>query len=299
MKIPALRRPCDPPQNQGVSDHRPRGRAEPRDVTELKQLKQAHPELSSAIDMQLALLDLQRRIQSRVATPLLSYDEVKARRLATGQRLVDFTEMPLDWSDFRLAFRQTLDVLRRFGAVEESDHATLQSLVRDGSRIEPIARDYYERTAAPARAAGATPESTMLDTVLALSMRPFLARCCDVWVGRLDLSIWQRAWCPICGGEPDFAAVGQGGERSLICGRCLAQWPFHRTACPFCGNDGEQGIRSFASRDRRYRVYGCERCRKYLKAYDARGASRPVMPAVDTIATLPLDAAAIQNGFDG
>lgn len=299
MRIPPLRRPSEPPQNQSVSEHRPRGRAEPRDVAELRQLKQAHPELASAVDMQLALLDLQRRIQSRVATPLLSYDDVKARRLAIGQRLVDFGEIPLDWSEFRLAFRQTLDVLKRFGALEDADHDVLQALVREGSRIEPIARDYYERTASPGAASAAGGVSPMLDTVLSLSLRPFLARCCEVWVGRIDLSLWQRAWCPICGGEPDFAAVGAGGERTLICGRCLAQWPFHRTACPFCGNDGAQGIRSFASRDRRYRVYGCERCRKYLKAYDGRGAARPVMPSIDTIATLPLDAAAIQNGFDG
>ena len=36
-----------------------------------------------------------------------------------------------------------------------------------------------------------------------------------------------------------------------------------------------------------------------LKAYDARHATRPVMLAVDTIATLPLDAAAIQRGYVG
>jgi len=40
-------------------------------------------------------------------------------------------------------------------------------------------------------------------------------------------------------------------------------------------------------------------CRRYLKAYDARRASRPVMPVVDTIATLPLDAAAMQRGYTG
>ena len=268
-------------------------------MVELRQLKQAHPELSSAVDMQVALLETQRRIQSRVATPLLSYDESKALRLATGQRLVDFDEIPMDWSEFRLAFRQTADILRRFGALEDGDYTTLQALVREGTRIEPLSRDYYERTASPATAAAAADVPPMLDTALALALRPFLARCSDVWLGRLDLTVWQRAWCPICGGEPDFAALGTAGDRSLICGRCLAQWPFHRTACPFCGNDGERGVRSFASRDRRYRVYGCESCRKYLKAYDARGAARPVMPAVDTIATLPLDAAAIQSGFDG
>jgi len=40
-------------------------------------------------------------------------------------------------------------------------------------------------------------------------------------------------------------------------------------------------------------------CRRYLKAYDGRHATRPVMVAVDSIATLPLDAAAIQRGYVG
>ena len=58
-------------------------------------------------------------------------------------------------------------------------------------------------------------------------------------------------------------------------------------------------ITSFASRDGRYRVSACDVCRRYLKAYDGRNALRPVMVAVDTIATLPLDAAAMQKGYDG
>jgi formate dehydrogenase maturation protein FdhE len=46
-------------------------------------------------------------------------------------------------------------------------------------------------------------------------------------------------------------------------------------------------------------VYGCDVCRRYLKAYDARNATRPVMVSVDAIATLPLDAAAQQRGYVG
>lgn len=287
--------------NQGVTHTpaRPRtGRVDPRDVAELKQLKISHPELSSAVDMQLALVDLHRRIQSRLATPLLAIDDpATTARLAAGRRLVEFTDIPIDWSEFRLAFRQTADILRRFEAIEQQDYDALQAVVRDGSRVEPLTRTYYARTTGAAPATEENAVSPMLDQVIALALRPFLSRCSDVAVGRLDLQAWQRAWCPICGGEPDFAVLSGPSERSLVCGRCLAQWPFHPTACPFCGNGS--GVTSFASRDRRYRVYGCEACRKYLKAYDARGAARPVMHSVDTIATLPLDAAAIQKGYDG
>ena len=287
--------------HQSVSHLRPRtGRVDPRDIAELKELKTAHPELSSAVDMQVALAELHRRIQSRLATPLLALDDpATAARLNEGRRLVEFADIPLDWSEFRLAFRQTAEILRRFEALEQADHDALQAVVREGRRVEPLTRAYYERTAGPAPPADDTGVSPMLDQVLALALRPFLTRCSDVCVARLDLSSWHRSWCPICGGEPDFAVLSSTSDRSLICGRCLAQWPFHPTACPFCGNDRPNGVTSFTSRDRRYRVYGCDACRKYVKAYDARGAARPVMPTVDTIATLPLDAAAIQKGYDG
>ena len=288
--------------HQTVSHPRPRaGRVDPRDIAELKLVKASHPELSAAVDMQVALIDLQRRIQSRLATPLLDVDDpATAARLASGRRLVDYADIPLEWSEFRLAFRQTADILLRFGALEAQDCDALQAIVRDGARIEELTRAYYDRTSGPAAPAledhGAPP---MLDQVLALALRPFLARCGDVCGARLDLSAWLRAWCPICGGEPDFGVLTAPAERSLICGRCLTQWPFHSTACPYCGNDAAGSVTSFASRDRRYRVFGCSACRKYLKAYDARGAARPVMPMVDTVATLPLDAAAIQKGYDG
>jgi len=87
------------------------------------------------------------------------------------------------------------------------------------------------------------------------------------------------------------------GDRQLICGRCSAVWPFAAFTCPFCANHERSRVTSFATRDGRYRVYGCDACHRYLKAYDARNAARPVLVAVDTIATLPLDAAAMQRGY--
>ena len=70
-------------------------------------------------------------------------------------------------------------------------------------------------------------------------------------------------------------------------------------ACPYCGNQDRSQITSFASRDGQYRIYACDVCTRYLKAYDGRKALRPVMVSVDSIATLPLDAAAMQRGYRG
>jgi FdhE protein len=91
--------------------------------------------------------------------------------------------------------------------------------------------------------------------------------------------------------------ITPAADRLLICSRCLARWRFHQLTCPFCGNGDRSRITSFASRDGQYRLYACDVCERYLKAYDARHATRPVMPPVDSVATLPLDAAAIQRGY--
>jgi formate dehydrogenase maturation protein FdhE len=101
----------------------------------------------------------------------------------------------------------------------------------------------------------------------------------------------------LCGAEPDLAVITPAAERHLICSRCALRWKFEPLTCPYCRNSDRSRITSFATPDGQYRVYACDACHRYLKAYDGRHATRPVMPMVDSIATLPLDAYAMQRGY--
>ena len=85
--------------------------------------------------------------------------------------------------------------------------------------------------------------------------------------------------CPLCGGEPEFGVLTSTGDRVLICGRCTARWRFDAPTCPYCGNADRASLPSFASGDGLYRLYACDGCRRYIKAYDARQGGRPVMLA--------------------
>jgi formate dehydrogenase formation protein len=289
-----------------VSERPPRPpRAETREIVELRQLRTEQPELASAIDMQIALVDMQRRVQSRVPLPWLQVDpEWQKVQQANGRPLVRFKDIPLEWSDFRLTLRQTADILLRFEALDRADHDRIVALGRDGNALEPLVHQWYDATSgvepgtdAGQRVPADAPAS--LDQVLVLALRPFLARCAEALSQRIDFASWSHGHCPVCGWEPDFAVVTPSAERRLFCGRCVAQWGFPPLACPFCSNDDRALITSFATRDGRYRVSACDVCRRYIKAYDARKAQRPVMVTVDTIATLPLDAAAMQRGYVG
>jgi len=269
-------------------------RTEPREIVELRRLKEQQPDLASAVDLQIELLQLQRRVQTRVPLPAINLEAAHLTTLLTGGPILQFENLKIDWSDVRFLVRAAAAAMRTHEALDAADLRKIDVITRDAERLPSIIRGWFEGTG---QSRELPPEVEGLETVLLQAMRPILTRAADAILARVDLTDWTRGYCPVCGGEPDLAVITPAAERLLICSRCLARWRFDQIMCPFCRNDDRSRITSFTSRDGRYRLSGCDVCERYLKAYDARNASRPVMPAVDSVATLPLDAAAMQRGY--
>ena len=269
-------------------------RGEPREILELRRLKEEQPDLASAADLQIELLQLHRRVQPRVPLPAIRLDEPHlAGLLATGP-ILKFDHLKIEWSDVRFLVRAVAAAMRTHEALDAAEERKVEVVTRDAARLPFVVRAWYEGTSE----AGVVPaEVAGLETVLLHALRPVLTKASDAILARVDLMGWGRGHCPVCGGEPDLAVITPAAERLLICGRCLARWKFDQIMCPFCRNGDRTQITSFTSRDGRYRLSGCDVCERYIKAYDARRAARPVMPAVDSVATLPLDAAAMQRGY--
>ncbi len=281
--------PEEPPPDR-PPDRPPRpARSESREVLELRAVAARQPELAEAVAMHLEIVELYRRIQGRVPLPSFELGPgAMARHNAEGRPVLQFESIPIELTDLRLMVRQTADVLRRHGALEDGDQEVIQALERD-SRILDVVRDWYRREG--------TVAGSVLDQVLTLAVRPFLLRCAEVLQQRSDLALWTHPHCPLCGSEPDFSVITPAAERHLLCSRCTLRWKFEPLTCPYCRNSDRALVTSFATPDGQYRVYACDVCKRYLKAYDGRRATRPVMPVVDAVATLPLDAAAIQRGY--
>jgi len=284
-----------------VSDRRPPPptRTEPREVLELRRLKDEQPDLGPAVDLQVALLQVQRRVQARVPLPSINLDAAALdAALAAGKPILTFEQLPIDWSDLRFLIRSTAEAMRTHDAIEPGDFRRADALERDPARLKPLVKNWYE-AARPRQAGGGdvSPEVAGLEPLLLQAMRPFLSRCADAVMARTLFHGWTQGTCPLCGGEPDLSIITPAAERLLICSRCTSRWRYHQMACPFCGNADRAKITSFATRDGLYRLNACDVCQRYIKAFDARHAPRPVMPIVDAIATLTLDAAAVQRGY--
>jgi hypothetical protein len=263
--------------------------AEPRDVAALRRLRTSAPDLAPAIDFQLAWLQTERRVDSRVALPrTVGNDALCAARLAAGSRVLEFDDMVLDWSDLRRLCGQAADLLRRADFLELDVEARALACLRDARALPIELRHWFDRDAA---ADAGTAQ------VWTFGLRPYLTRAAAALLQRLSVTEWQRANCLVCGGDAEFAAWS-GAERRLVCGRCAAQWPFDPARCPHCLDAHEASRQSFSDPSRCYRVEACTRCRRYVKGLDEDRAGRSVLIAYDPIATIPLDAAAAQLGFE-
>ncbi|MBA3948655.1 MAG: formate dehydrogenase accessory protein FdhE [Acidobacteria bacterium] len=266
----------------------------------LRELVAEHPDLAPAAELQIELAQITRRLSARAPLPFLAPAPERQSAVASGTRVLSYKDFRFDWSAVRLAVREVARALESVGALPREDSASVERLVRgETPALERCLSVWFDARLDTSAAASDGPASDDgLHEVLDTAMRPFLMRAASAALTGLDLAAWNKPCCPACGAEPDFAVITRDGKRNLCCHRCRTLWAWHAWACPRCENDDRSTISSFASRDGLYRIYACGKCMRYVKAFDGRNAPRPFLPDVDLIATLPLDAAAIQKGFN-
>jgi formate dehydrogenase maturation protein FdhE len=264
----------------------------------LKQGAEKRPELADTINLYCALLEIQEQAQVSARPPLTSA-EARAR-LEEGRPLVSPDELDADPAELgelcaRIAFtiaEHRRDQVKPLAQI----HAWLHER---GERMRTITVEYL-RSGQVVNGDRAGINRGLLAFVLSSGLRPFLrARARELAPLVADAG-WRRGYCPVCGGEPDMAALRKGsGRRRLLCSRCDSEWTFRRLGCPFCGNEEPARLAYQPSDDRVYRLSVCESCRRYLKTIELRGAAAEHPLAAERVLTAGMDAAAERAGYRG
>lgn len=116
----------------------------------------------------------------------------------------------------------------------------------------------------------------------------------------IDLSCWQKGWCPVCGQYPvnGYNRCGDG-RRILGCWLCETEWTFSRLVCPVCESQRQDGqlLLTPLGGDRVRRIQVCEDCGHYLKITDCTQASNNCDLQVENALTVNLDILAQRKGY--
>jgi FdhE protein len=268
-------------------------------VQALKDGEERHPELADLIGMYCSLLEIQDEANLPTRQPTLAPVEAQGR-LERGEPLVSPDEVEADPAVLA-------ELCARIGfAIAERKRERVNELARIHAwfyerreRIGALAAEYL-RSGHLSSGNGPGIDAGMLTFVFNASLRPFLRAQAQALAPLVEKAVWYRGYCPICGGEPDMAALEKaGGQKRLICSRCDTEWAFRRLGCPYCGNEEAAQLAYFPSDDQVYRLNVCERCNRYLKTIDLRMAAAEHPLPAERILTAGMDVAAEKAGYRG
>lgn len=209
-------------------------------------------------------------------------------RLARGEVLLTFDQLRLDTDRFRGLLQEITEIIVRHNPGWELPREPL-----DPAAVIGIARRLFQ---SGEHMVGNGPPATLVALAVGFTVSAYLQEAAYRLDPSVNLSLWGRNTCPVCGGKPGFGIHSrEDGRRRLFCPRCHETWPYRRVTCPFCEHD--ESTEYYPSADEVYRLYVCRNCRRYLKTIDLRHTERELIPAVERILTVALDLAAQEKGF--
>ncbi|MDD4860198.1 MAG: formate dehydrogenase accessory protein FdhE [Dehalococcoidales bacterium] len=246
--------------------------------------------LSEALALQKRLLVIRTEIKSRIK-PAPVGDAAARARLQDGRPIIEFDDLDANHLVLKESLERVIALFREFsGEVPES----LTNLINRPDLVNTSARAWFESKLLPFPPG----ENSIAAMVLHAALKPFLTGCSDVLSDMVNQEQWKRGYCPVCGGAPDFAFLDkERGARWLLCSRCDMEWLFQRLECPVCGNQDQKTLAYFTGEGDNYRVYVCEKCKRYLKAIDLRQAQVDILLPLERLITTDLDVQAQAMGY--
>jgi len=246
------------------------------------------------------LLRVQSKVEQKLASllePSLGSEAIN-ERLKHGIPLVAFDELALDWSLLRKTFAEVTAIFAEYPELFGEPPERLREPSGGQLLTKEAVKAWFEGTALPSTILADDVNEDILAAIIHATLKPLLVSHAKTLIGFVDQERWRREYCPICGGSPDFAFLDKElGSRWLLCSRCDTEWPFQRLRCPYCGTQDQNVLAYFTDDKGLYRLYVCEKCRRYLKAIDLRQTEAEVLLPLERFYTLDIDRQAQEQGY--
>jgi FdhE protein len=270
-----------------------------RTIKKLEEQKRKEGRLPQILEFYQRLVEIQYRVGKRtgVPNPRFSDDEISAR-MEQGKPLVVFEGLAIDWPLLRKTFREIAAVFAEYPELLGTIPEELTGPTADQFITQESAKAWFEGSKLPDTVVTIDDNEALFREIVHASLRPFLISYSAALIDLVKQEEWRRGYCPICGGNPDFGFLDtESGARWLVCSRCDAEWLFQRLQCPYCGTTDQKALAYFTDDEGLYRLYVCDKCKRYLKTIDMRQAKSEVLITLERLYTLDIDKQAREQGY--
>jgi len=243
-------------------------------------------------------IDLLRAVRDEMTNPAYAAAVADNPRAAEDAPLIDSAELTVE----RDVTDRWVRGLLSLAACAGGPAATLALAARarsiDGCAVIEAAIT-ADRARLDAIAAETGADADAMAAVAPLAAMPLLQACGRRW-GARAAATWTHGYCPICAAWPAFAeARGLERARRLRCARCGGDWWIEWLCCPYCGTRDHERLGALVPDGlaERRKVETCGACRHYVKSLTTLTPTAPADVAVEDLATVELDVAALTHGY--
>jgi FdhE protein len=267
----------------------------------LDKLAEAEQPLPDSLELYRLILTTQSKFKLPALSKSLPLLEKKAQaRLAQSKPMITFSDLKIDWNEVQKTFQGINKLASEFLDPEDEEIEELNRLASDQQLLKSTVKKWFGiGTVSRKSTAKDISIDPVIYSIIQASMHPLLAAYADGLLHLVHQKSWNRRYCPVCGGSPDFAFLDKEKEglRWLLCSRCDAQWRFFRIACPYCDNRDQKSLACYIDEKGTYRLYVCEMCHRYIKTIDERKAESEVLLPLERVLTLDMDRQAYESNY--
>jgi len=265
-------------------------------LEKLKELQQKEEALPQYLELyrQLLLFQVEAKESATPVKPSLTKDKISSK-LRRGIPILEWDALSssIDWTTFSQLFRKASVTISKYIEPAPKDDFTF-----DLATLQVMTEAWYGGSSLSRWAIARGIPEEALAAMIHCAIKPFLRAHANAILTVIDLELWRRGHCPICGGKPDFASLDkERGARWLLCSRCDTEWLFQRLECPYCGTTDHKELAYFSDDKGLYRLYICQKCRTYLKALDLRKTEAEILLPLERALTADLDRQGQEKGY--
>ncbi|OGO17127.1 MAG: hypothetical protein A2Z02_00940 [Chloroflexi bacterium RBG_16_48_7] len=247
------------------------------------------------------LLTIQDEVNTEAVIPEFKLTSgLLSDRIREGTPLVLLEDFQPDWAQVQRTFKKIAISIAEEGNSPAGEYESLKNIGDNQGLLQAVFKKWYQQNKIAGIQEAENIDSALLISIVAAVFKPFLRAYSAQLMPLIDQEQWQRHYCPVCGGKPDFAYLDrERGARWLICSRCDTEWLFLRVGCPYCGTHNGDDLSYLTDEEGllKYRLYICKQCTNYLKAIDLRHANSDILLPLERLTTLGIDQKAQEMGY--
>jgi FdhE protein len=267
---------------------------------QIRRLKEKMPVYKDILTFYEKIVTKQADIRPSIEIPSSELEgELKNLQTKEGFPLINKEDFILDIPSSIILFEYLCEIGKNTTGKMEADIHAIEQFMRNGTiELEELIKRHFDDDYLDKITVEMDLNKALLKFLIHASIKPSINVNVDRLKDRLDLKLWNKGYCPVCGSLPHMSELRGEGQRYFMCSFCSFKWQGDRIMCPFCENRDHQTLQYFyAEGNETHRVDVCNQCKQYIKTIDTRKIDYEPDLNLEDITSIHLDILTSQKGF--